>query len=177
MSAVRGGSPQPNVTDPRGPWCVSQGWHESYAGGPPYDYPPGPNDALDEVSQWGSPGWPSNCHSNFGDPVDLAYNGTTTTGSGCTTSAPCPSLLVKGITGKVYPNGCHATEADLYDYATYDVVTGTGDWKGKQRMLHVSAPAGTWTSVTYVAWATPYFDFLNVGTTYDDRLTGCPITG
>ena len=179
MSAIRGGSSQPNITDPYGNWCVSKGWHESYPGhttNPNYPYPDGPRDAADEVSQWGSPGWPNNCHSAYEDPVDLATNGTTDGGSNCTTSAPCPSLLVIGQ-AMAYAGGCTAIEADLYDYTTYDIGTHSGDWKGKQRILHAQALSSSFSyviSVSYFAW---YFSYVQVGTLKDDNLANCPITG
>ncbi len=167
MAAVRGNNFGNGLQ-----WCVSQGWHESYAAAD--SYPAGPPDALDEVSQYGSPGWTwSNCHSNNGDLVDLATNGSTSGGSNCTTSAPCPSLIVKGRDTVYTINNCHAIEADLYDYATYDAGTQTGDWKGKQRMLHASATSSPWTSVIHVAWLTWYYDFVTVGTVVSET-SPCP---
>ena len=169
MAAVRGS----NYDGTGLKWCVSQSWHESYPAStdPSNPYPAGPPDALDEVSQTGV----SSCVSQRGDLVDFAYNGSSNDGSNCTTSAPCPSLLVKGIP-RVYGNGCHAIEADLYDYSTYDTRTGTGDWKGKQRILHASASSPL-TFAVYIAWQTWYFDFVTVGTIIDPEDPRCPWTG
>jgi hypothetical protein len=172
MAAVQGNTFNPALGLE---WCVSQGWHESYAAVD--GYPAGPRDAVDEVSQWGTPGWTyANCHSQLAEPVQLSTNGTTDGGSNCTTSAPCPSLIVKG-TGATYDNGCHYIEADLYDYTTYDVVSGTGDWKGKQRMLHATVSTSPWTAVIYVAWVTWFYDSVTVGNIIDETSPGCVITG
>ncbi len=171
MAAVRGS----NYDGTGLKWCVSQSWHETYPPGPASNpYPQGPRDgALDEVSQTG----PSSCASQNGDLVDFAYNGSTGGGSNCTTSSPCPSLIVKGRR-IVYDNNCNAIEADLYDYTTYDAGTQTGDWKGKQRMLHALGSSSTWTSVIFVAWQAWYFNYVTVGTLTDDQNhPPCPSTG
>ncbi len=67
-----------------------------------------------------------------------------TNNTNCTTSAPCYSLSAKGMTG-TYSDGCDFTEVALYDFAAYDDSTKTGEWKGKQRMLHTAAPHVAWT--------------------------------
>lgn len=169
MPAIRGAN-----NNPTGQWCVSQGWHESYEGPPAFPYPAGPLDAVDEVSQYGSPGWTwANCHSNNGDLVDLAYNGSKDGGTNCTTANPCPSLIANAI-GRVYGNGCHAIEIDLYDFATYvDSGTGAADWKGKQRFLHAYPTSVPWTQTLSVAYFGWYYNWLPVGTVVDEPVT-CP---
>ena len=72
---------------------------------------------------------------------------------------------------------CHAIEADLFDYDTYDAGTQTGDWKGKQRILHAQASSSPFTyiiSVSYFAW---YFSYYQVGTLIDEDPAFCRITG
>ncbi len=110
-------------------WCVSKTWHESYPGGP--------WDALDEVPET-SAGY---CPSLQTEQVELAVFGLTNMSS-CTALAPCASLRVI-INSGTYPVGkCTFIEAKLFDFDTVNDNGGTGNFRGRARMLHALGPSG-----------------------------------
>ena len=135
-------------------WCwvkqdTGEVWHGRFQNG------------LDEVPQTGQYQPPPTdpavyCPSNWTEKVDLTTYGITDV-SDCTAAFPCVSLRAIGKTGTYTTDGCDFIEVDFYDRATWS--DSTGDWKGKQRMLHTAAPSGPGSSfslpdvmVTSLGW-------------------------
>ena len=121
-------------------WCVSTTWHLGYPGGPA--------NALDELAQWGA--GRDNCYSDppprtpRTEPVELlAYGLTDNLHTSCTLSSPCRSLWVKIRSGSTDPGQCNFIEAVLFEFTSSDAIHlgGTGEFKGRQRMLHATGPS------------------------------------
>ncbi len=141
-------------------WCVSTGWHAGI--------PDNPNltTALDEVPQT-----LAGCPRSSTEQVELAVYGTTNA-TGCTLSTPCESLRVR-INSGVYPAGkCNFIEAWLSDYNTANENPGvtSGNFRGRERMLHARGPNGYGLTI-FVGSAFWYYigsNWTNVGTVVPD---------
>ena len=163
MAATRGFDYENPISGFR-EWCYTNYWHQSWSN---------PSSALDEVAQYQAPPrTQDSCHSNSDEKVDLATFGFTNVSS-CTESSPCQSLWAGGTSG-TYQDGCEVIEVDLYDYLTWDDNAKSGDWKGKQRMLHTLAPNSSWTYFELPpipVTSTGRYNRTEIGTVQND--TGC----
>jgi hypothetical protein len=145
-------------------WCTSTGWHRGIPGSTL-------ETSLDEVPQSSAGSTLAVCPSSSTEQVELAAYGSTNR-TGCTLSAPCPSLRVNILSGK-YPVGqCNFIEAWLHDFGTADdnpTSTG-GNFRGRERMLHARGQAGPpfTLSVASGVWYSSGDNWRTVGTVVPD---------